>query len=67
MMGRAPQRSTNDYNDHPINPHSQPDSRRSRTPGPEHIRSPPERSTDDRYVLCCNNINCDLDKSFMSL
>lgn len=26
----------------------QPDSRRSRTPGPEHMRAPPDRSTDDR-------------------
>lgn len=24
------------------------DNRRSRTPGPEHMRAPPERSTDDR-------------------
>lgn len=28
----------------------QPTDRRSRTPGPEHMRAPPERSTDDRLA-----------------
>ena len=62
MMGRAdPSRGRHEFGQpfdagnrsHPqVLPSSSqpslPDNRRSRTPGPEHMRAPPDRSTDDR-------------------